>query len=312
MKPPRRNLLQYEPDRFLGGESLRPWQLRLNQIIFGVETPGGRLFDLILLIVIVLSILVVMLESVAEIRETWGRELFVLEWTLTLVFTLEYGLRLACVERPGKYATSFYGVIDVLAIMPSYLAIFLPGSQSLLVIRALRLLRVFRVLKLGHCLREAENLWIALRATRSKIMVFLLVVLTLVLIIGSTMYLIEGPENGFTSIPKSVYWAIVTMTTVGYGDIAPQTAPGQVLASLAMIVGYSIIIVPTGIFSVEVVAARRSDTHQDITCTHCDLHYHEIDARFCRRCGWSLPLKTRTGPPTESNPDPEAQGESFA
>jgi len=282
--------IRYEGERFADVQGLSAWQKKLNEIIFGFETPAGRAFDIALLAAILISVLVVMLESVAELRARWGEMFLALEWILTLLFTFEYILRLLSVRRPFDYATSFYGVIDLLAILPTYVAVFLPGSQSLIVIRALRLIRVFRVLRIAHCLREAENLWIAWKATQSKIAVFLLVVLTLVLIMGSAMYLIEGPENGFSNIPISVYWAIVTMTTVGYGDIAPQTVVGQIVASVAMILGYGIIIVPTGIFSVEVISAGRGEKHVEIPCSNCDLHYHERDAVYCRHCGSRLPL----------------------
>ncbi len=289
MKPQTRRRIRYEVDQFEGGQSLRPWQLRLNRIIFGIDTRGGRQFDIGLLLLILVSVVVVMLESVAEIRQDWGLLLWRMELGLTLLFTIEYVLRLSCVERPGRYAISFYGLIDLLALLPTYIAVLLPGTQSLIVIRALRLVRVFRVLKIAHCLREAENLWVALRATQSKIAVFLLVVLSLVMIMGSTMYLVEGPEHGFTSIPTSVYWAIVTMTTVGYGDLAPHTPFGKFLAAIAMILGYSIIIVPTGIFSVEVVTASRITPRLEIRCEQCGLEQHEPDAIHCRHCGTALP-----------------------
>lgn len=281
----------YEGDRFAETEGLSPWRKKVNEVIFGFDTPAGRNFDIALLVAILLSVLVVMLESVSELRDQFGELFIVLEWVLTILFTFEYLLRLSCVRKPWDYAISFYGVIDLLAILPTYVAVFLPGSQSLIVIRALRLIRVFRVLRIAHCLREAENLWIAWKATQSKIAVFLLVVLTLVLIMGSTMYLIEGPENGFSNIPISVYWAIVTMTTVGYGDIAPQTVLGQILASVAMVLGYGIIIVPTGIFSVEVISAGRHEKHIEVPCSNCDLHFHERDAVYCRHCGSRLPRK---------------------
>lgn len=289
MRSQKRRNIRFEADQFEGGQSLRPWQLRLNRIIFGIDTRGGRLFDIGLLVTILISVLVVMLESVAEIRQDWGLLLWRMELLLTLLFTIEYILRLSCVERPARYATSFYGIIDLLALLPTYIAVLLPGTQSLIVIRALRLVRVFRVLRIAHCLREAENLWVALRATQSKIAVFLLVVLSLVLIMGSTMYLVEGPENGFTNIPISVYWAIVTMTTVGYGDLSPHTPFGKFLASIAMILGYSIIIVPTGIFSVEVVTASRITPRLEIRCEQCGLEQHELDAIHCRHCGAPLP-----------------------
>lgn len=280
-------------DPFLGGRTLSPIQHKLNEIIFGVDTFAGRLFDIVLLIAIMISVLTVMLESVHDLQVRYGQIFFTIEWVLTILFTIEYLLRLSCVAKPLRYATSFFGMVDLLSILPTFVALAIPGSQSLLVIRALRLLRVFRVLKIAHCMKEANYLWIAFRATQSKILVFLVVVMTIILLMGSAMYLIEGPTNGFTSIPKSVYWSIVTMTTVGYGDIAPQTVLGQSLAAVAMILGYGIIIVPTGVFSVEIVAASRAGKHLDMPCTNCDLHQHETDAIFCKHCGEKLPRAAR-------------------
>jgi len=289
----RRRQIEVEPDfePFLGGKNLSPLQARLNEIIFGYETKTGRIFDIALMIAILISVITVMLESVASIQEAYGNVFWTIEWILTVLFTIEYVTMLYCFPKPSRYAMSFFGIVDLLSILPTYVALFITGTQSLIVIRALRLLRVFRVLKIAHCLREATHLWIALRATQSKILVFLVVVMNIILIMGSAMYLIEGPENGFTSIPKSVYWAIVTMTTVGYGDIAPQTVAGQTMASVAMILGYGIIIVPTGVFSVEIVAASRSEKRMQVRCTSCTLRNHESDSVYCRRCGAELPLK---------------------
>jgi voltage-gated potassium channel len=260
---------------------------RLYVVIFEAETPAGRGFDVALLVLILLSVLAVLLESVAGLRADYGRELRWLEWAITLLFTLEYLLRLWVVRRPLAYAWSFFGVVDLLAILPTYLSLAIPGAQSLLVIRALRLLRVFRILKLVHFLGEAQVLQRALRASGRKITVFLVTVLTLVLVIGAVMYLVEGPENGFTSIPESMYWAIVTMTTVGYGDIAPRTLPGKLLASLVMIIGYAIIAVPTGIVTVEMAEASRR-TRSTRACPTCGEEDHDRDARFCKRCGAAL------------------------
>lgn len=276
--------------RYLGGEKLSPWQLKLNEVIFGVDTPAGRAFDIALLIAILLSISVVMLESVTDIRKQWGYELQIAEWVLTTLFTVEYILRLACVQHHAKYAFSFYGIVDLLSIIPSYLALFFTGSHSLVVIRGLRLIRVFRILKITHCMREAEMLWFALRSTLSKIAVFMFVVMTLVLITGSFMYLIEGADSGFTSIPRSVYWAIVTITTVGYGDIAPQTPLGQTLAAIVMLLGYGIIIVPTGMFSAEMInASREASRLVNKPCPECQLNSHEANALYCKQCGNQLP-----------------------
>ena len=228
---------------------------RLYHIIFESDTPAGKGFDVALLIAIVLSILVVTLESVQWIMVKYTEEIKAAEWFFTIIFTIEYVLRIYCAPRRVRYIRSFYGIIDFVSILPTYLSLFVAGTQYALVIRSLRLLRVFRVLKLTHFLGEAEVLQKAMRQSVAKIIVFLGVVITLVFIVGALMYLIEGPENGFTSIPTSVYWAVVTLTTVGYGDIAPQTVAGQTLATVVMIMGYGIIAVPTGIVSVEISRA---------------------------------------------------------
>ncbi len=267
---------------------LSNWRFRLHEVIFEADTPGGKAFDIALLVCIALSILAVLLESVTGIREVHGVTLRRVEWAITILFTLEYLLRLISVGRPWRYALSFYGVVDLLAILPTYLGLVLPGeTHPLMVIRALRLLRVFRVLKLAHFVGEALVLRGALRASARRIIVFLGTVLILVLIVGSMMYLIEGEEHGFTSIPQGIYWAIVTMTTVGYGDIAPQTLPGRVLASLVMILGYGIIAVPAGLVTVELaVAGKRRISTQ--ACPDCSAEGHDPDARFCKYCGTRL------------------------
>mgnify|MGYP002622992705 CR=1 FL=1 len=267
-----------------------PLQQRLHEIIFEAETPAGKAFDLALLVAIVVSVVVVMLESVAEYREQWGRTLWAIEVGLTALFTVEFILRLYCIQRPGKYFTSFFGQVDFWSIVPTYLTLFGVGTQALVVIRTLRLIRVFRVLELSNYAREATALAKALKQTKAKIIVFLVFVLTMVLIIGSVMYLIEKdqPNTAFTSIPRSVYWAIVTMTTVGYGDISPQTPIGQTVAAAAMILGYSVIIVPMGIFSAEVVAARGQPKVLTRNCPGCSHEGHDIDAVFCKRCGFRL------------------------
>ena len=260
---------------------------RLHEIIFEADTPAGKAFDVWLLIFIIVSVIVVMLESVASVREAYGPLLRAIEWVVTLLFTAEYVLRLYSVGRPLAYAFSFYGVVDLLSILPTYLSLVFVGAQSLLVIRALRLLRVFRVLKLVHFVGEASELRAALGASMRKIIVFLGAVMTVVLIVGSIMYLIEGEESGFTSIPQGMYWAIVTMTTVGYGDIAPQTIFGKLLASLIMILGYGIIAVPTGIVSVEMSAAMRGRPATITTqvCPRCASEGHDAGARYCKDCG---------------------------
>lgn len=258
---------------------------RLHEIIFESDTPAGRGFDVLLIVAIVLSVAVVMLDSVDAIAARHGRLLVTAEWTFTVLFTVEYVLRLYCVGRPGRYAFSFLGLVDLLSIVPTYLSAFLPGAQYLLTIRTLRILRVFRVLKLAAYLREAQTLRRALAASRRKITVFVFTVLVLVVIIGSLMYLIEGPENGFTSIPRSVYWSVVTLTTVGYGDISPRTPAGQALAMLVMIMGYGILAVPTGIVSAELVQAQ---TISGQACPQCSLEGHDVNARHCKACGARL------------------------
>jgi voltage-gated potassium channel len=263
--------------------SLRRW---LYEVIFEADTPAGKTFDVVLLGAILLSVLAVMLESVAAVRQVHGRFLYTVEWVFTILFTIEYLLRLVSVRHPHRYAMSFFGVVDLLAVVPTYLSVVFAGAQTLLVLRVLRLLRLFRIFKLTRYVGEARQLRAALRASRYKIAVFLLAVFSVVVIVGAMMYLIEGPERGFTSIPRGIYWAIVTMTTVGYGDIAPQTVLGQTVAAILMIMGYAIIAVPTGILSVEIAQAR-----QDIpllTCPGCGHEEHAEDAVYCRRCGTRL------------------------
>ncbi|MDZ7639858.1 MAG: ion transporter [Bryobacterales bacterium] len=260
------------------------WRRRLYVVIFESNTRAGRIFDVVLLVAIVASVLAVSLESVAEIQARYGDWLRRLEWIFTALFTAEYALRLYTAPSAARYARSFFGVVDLLAIVPSYVSILVPGAQSLLAIRALRLIRVFRILKLGEYLSEAEVLGEALRSSRPKITVFLTVVLTVVVLVGSAMYLVEGPEHGFTSIPRSMYWTVVTLTTVGYGDIAPETPLGQFLASLLMILGYGIIAVPTGIVSVELARAEHHKRGKR-TCQGCGSTEHDSDARHCKHCG---------------------------
>jgi len=278
--------LSGQSDPHVPHRPLAPWRRRLHTVIFGTETSAGKAFDVALLLAIVISVLAVLLESVSGIRQEWGPLLRALEWGFTIAFTVEYLLRLICVSRPAVYARSFFGVVDLLAVLPTYLSVVVAGSQSLLVIRGLRLLRAFRILKLSQFLGEADVLVRALKASRAKVTVFLGAVLTLVLIIGAAMYMIEGEASGFTSIPRAVYWAIVTMTTVGYGDIAPATAIGQTLAAMVMILGYSIIAVPTGIVSVELAQARGPG--RTIACPNCGKEGHAEDAVYCRICGGRL------------------------
>jgi voltage-gated potassium channel len=263
-----------------------PWRVRLHEVIFEADTPAGRAFDLALLIAIVASVAAVMLESVAAVRAEYGAVLHAVEWTLTVAFTVEYALRLVAVDRPGRYARSFFGLVDLLAIAPTYLAFVVPQTQSLMVIRVIRLLRVFRILKLAQFLTEAQVLVTALRASRRKITVFLGGIVAVVIIVGTLMYVIEGEDHGFTSIPISMYWAVVTMTTVGYGDIAPRTPIGQLLAALLMILGYGVIAVPTGIVSVELANVGRGVSRQ--ACPACGAEGHDADAVHCKYCGERL------------------------
>jgi voltage-gated potassium channel len=259
----------------------------LHEVIFQADTRAGRLFDLILIWVILLSVLAVCLESVQSIRAQYGPALVIAEWVFTILFTIEYVLRLYTVRRPGRYARSFFGLIDLAAILPTYLSLLIPGTQALLVVRVLRVLRVFRILKLTEYLRESRTLTDALYASRRKIGVFLIAVLTLLVIIGSLMYLIEGEENGFTDIPTSIYWAVVTLTTVGYGDISPKTTIGRTLAGAVMILGYGIIAVPTGIVTAELTRTGRGAPGPAV-CPGCRTGGHDADAHFCRHCGARL------------------------
>jgi len=282
---------------------------RLHEIIFEADTQAGKWFDLILILSILSSVLVVMLDSVATVKVIYGPLLYGIEWGFTLLFTLEYLLRLFCVKKPLRYAFSFLGLVDFLAVLPTYLSLILPGSQYMLVIRILRVLRVFRVLKLASYVGEAAILMRALLASRRKVTIFLLTIVTLVVIFGSLMYLIEGAENGFTSIPRSIYWAIVTMTTVGYGDISPKTNLGQGLASMIMILGYSIIAVPTGIVTAELSHATWKKISTQ-ACPACMAHGHDPDAVFCKFCSERLnPISGKQdlinpeGPPDEHLPE---------
>lgn len=264
---------------------VRDW---LYDVIFGTESKAGKRFDLFLIFAILFSVLAVMLDSVASISEDWGTELLAIEWLFTFLFTVEYGLRIYSSPNPLAYVRSFYGIVDLLSIIPTYLAFFFPGARSLLVIRLLRVLRIFRVLKLARYIGESNILLRSLITSRRKVFVFFASVLVLATIIGSLMFLIEGRQNGFTSIPTSIYWTIVTITTVGYGDIIPATAWGKALASVAMLVGYSIIAVPTGIVSAELAVEIQRDRNT-IICPNCNHTGHERDARYCRFCGAEFP-----------------------
>lgn len=270
-------------------DSKAPWRNRWHEVIFEAETPAGKRFDVWLLVAIVLSVLAVLLESVPSLSGRYSDVFASLEWAFTGLFTLEYVARIAVVQRPLRYILSFYGLVDLLSILPSFIGLALPGSSSLRVIRILRLLRVFRVLKLVGFLQEAQVLISALRSSRRKIMVFLFAVLALVTILGTLMYIIEDENAGFKSIPMSIYWAIVTVTTVGYGDIAPATVPGQILASIIMIIGYAIIAVPTGIVGAELSQSLRNPNQISTeACPSCGRDGHDPDAVHCKHCGMAL------------------------
>lgn len=265
-----------------------PWRTRLHNTIYESNTTAGKAFDIVLLMLIIGSIIVVMLDSVESYHKEYGRLFVIMEWTFTILFTMEYILRLISIQKPWLYVISFLGLVDLLAIIPSYLSIFFVGAQSLLVLRALRLLRVFRIFKLTHFLTEMEFLKIALAGSLKKISIFMLVVLSLVIILGSVMYLVEKGENGFDSIPESIYWAIVTITTVGYGDISPVTPWGKFIASIMMFIGYGIIAVPTGIVTTEMALAVRSKKEKHETCPGCGKEGHDKDAVFCKYCSTML------------------------
>ncbi|MFO7865145.1 MAG: ion transporter, partial [Salinivirgaceae bacterium] len=261
-------------------------RLALYKIIFQIDTRAGKIFDEALLFVILLSVALVMLYSVQSIHMAYGDILYAMEWGITIVFTIEYLLRLWVHRRPGRYAFSFFGVIDLLAALPTYFSLIFVGTQYLTIVRALRLLRIFRILKLTKYTQAGSLIMKALHASRQKIVVFLYAVIILVIMIGSLMYTVEGAENGFTSIPRSIYWSIVTLTTVGYGDISPQTELGQFFASIVMILGYAIIAVPTGIVSAEMVKGDREDYK---VCNYCKFSSHAKDAAYCKICGHRLP-----------------------
>jgi voltage-gated potassium channel len=259
---------------------------RLYTIIFEADTPEGKCFDVALIVVILLSIILVILESIDSVRAGFQIELKIAEWMVTSLFTLEYLLRIWVLKKPWKYVKSFFGIVDLLAILPSYLGLIFIGSHSLLVIRALRLLRIFRIMKLTRYITASLTLVRAIKASFEKILVFLFCVLTIVIIFGTMMYIVEGEENGFINIPTSIYWAIVTMTTVGYGDISPATPLGQFLAGVIMILGYGIIAVPTGIVTAQMIQKPVSGNTQ--VCPNCMFDKHDDDARYCKKCGVKL------------------------
>lgn len=262
----------------------RKLKSKIHEVIFEADTRAGKLFDVALISLIILSIAAVMLESVSSVQKNYGSALVIIEWVVTILFSIEYIFRLLSVGKPLKYVFSFFGIIDFLSIVPTYFSVLFPGTQVLIVIRVLRVLRIFRVLKFVQYIKEARTLRVALAASRRKITVFLFVVFTLVIILGSLMYLVEGEENGFKNIPTSIYWAVVTLTTVGYGDISPQTGVGQFLAALVMILGYSIIAVPTGIVTSELTMANKLEANTQ-SCPECSADNHDSDAVYCKYCG---------------------------
>ncbi|MDT3281212.1 ion transporter [Shewanella sp. SP1S1-7] len=268
-------------------ESESPLKRQLRTIIFGTDTPAGRYFDIALMVCIVLSVALVFLDTVEVFHREYGQIIRVLEWVFTIIFTLEYGLRLYCATHPVLYARSFYGIVDLLSVLPSYLALLIPGANFTLVIRILRLFRIFRVLKLLRYLSEGNVLLRAMMQSSRKVFIFFFSVSLIVMVLSAVMYVVEGPDNGFSSIPKSVYWTIVTITTVGYGDITPKTGLGQAIAAFTMLIGYSIIAIPTGILTAEI--SQEVGRHRDLrSCNQCHKTGHDLDAMYCSRCGCEL------------------------
>ncbi|MGI2209391.1 ion transporter [Shewanella baltica] len=268
-------------------ESESPLKHQLRTIIFGTDTPAGRYFDIALMVCIVLSVGLVFLDTVEMFHREYGQIIRVLEWVFTVIFTIEYGLRLYCATHPVLYARSFYGVVDLLSVLPSYLALLIPGANFTLVIRILRLFRIFRVLKLLRYLSEGNVLLRAMMQSSRKVFLFFFSVSLIVMVLSAVMYVVEGPDNGFSSIPKSVYWTIVTITTVGYGDITPKTGLGQAIAAFTMLIGYSIIAIPTGILTAEI--SQEVGRHRDLrSCNQCHKTGHDLDAMYCSRCGCEL------------------------
>lgn len=286
-------MTESKPPESLNEESNVPdsgWRRQVHEIIYEADTKHGKLFDVILLWLILISIALVMLESVEEYNAKYGYIYNALEWVITGLFVIEYGLRISCVKRPWDYIFSFFGVIDFLSAIPKFLSVFFVGTQVLVALRSLRLLRVFRILKLSQYLGESQKLTTSLRASRTRISVFLFAILIICVILGTVMYLIEGSENGFTSIPRSVYWAIVTLTTVGYGDIAPRTISGQFIASIIMILGYAIIAIPTGIITSE-MSKDTANNEPEVSvksCQNCSAEKHHHNADYCYKCGEKL------------------------
>jgi voltage-gated potassium channel len=265
------------------------WRKKLFTIIFEADTRAGKIFDICLLVLIIFSVCLVLLQSIPAVHAEYRELMNNLEWAITIIFTVEYTLRLLAVRTPLKYAGSFYGVIDLLAILPTYLSLIFPASHYLVVVRSLRLMRVFRILKLAHFVRESNGIVLALKASARRILVFLAFVVLLSVILGSIIYVVENGVNpSFSSIPQSIYWAIVTITTVGYGDISPVTAFGKLIASLIMLLGYSILAVPTGIVTVELSRRAKLEDSNSQACPNCSRYGHDADAKFCKYCGHSL------------------------
>ncbi|MGP9799901.1 ion transporter [Rheinheimera sp. NSM] len=280
---------------------------RIFQIVFESDTPLGKGFDLLLVALIFFSVIVIMLDSVQEYHQRFGAIFFYAEWTITLLFTIELGLRIYCLEKPQVYLKSFYGIIDVLAVLPTWLALVIPGAQTLIVLRLLRTLRLFRVLEMMALVGQGKLLLGALQRSRDQILLFLFTVLMLVIVFSSMLYLIEPRESGFTSIPKSIYWGIVTLTTVGYGDVVPVTPLGQLISVMIMLSGYSIIALPAGVFSAEVIRTLREERYSDEACPGCGVHQHEYDALYCKRCGTWLDEEC-TAPDTPVKPARKKRG----
>lgn len=265
------------------------WKEKLFTVIFEADTRAGKTFDIVLLILIILSIILVMIESIPSMLKEYDSFLYKAEWVITILFTIEYILRLLVVKKPWKYMTSFYGVIDLLSILPTYISFFIPQSQFLILIRALRLMRVFRIFKLTQFVRESMTIVLALKASSRRILVFLTFVVLLSIFLGALIYVVESPQNeNFSSIPQSVYWSIVTITTVGYGDISPITPAGKLIASLIMLLGYAIIAVPTGIVTVELTKSARTEKAEAQACPSCGHSGHDPDAKYCKYCGHAL------------------------
>jgi voltage-gated potassium channel len=264
------------------------WREVLYDIIFKADTIAGKSFDIAIIVIIALSVITVIINTVDSIEQEYGNILHIAEWVFTIIFTIEYILRLICCKRPAAYARSFFGVVDLFSIVPTYVSVFLPGSHVLLVVRILRVLRIFRVLKLVKYIGESELLIDALRSSRRKIIVFLFSVVTIVIIFGSVMYIVETPDNGFTNIPQSIYWAVVTLTTVGYGDLAPQSNIGKSIAMVIMVMGYGILAVPTGIVTAEITKSMGHNKVASNVCEGCGYRWHDDDAHYCKHCGNSL------------------------